>query len=401
MTHSSDDELHELKNIAWRTALPPGALGVAALLLINGFNKTGLLAAFACIGGTALAAMFGATRLRRVLERTTARVHHAAVEEHKAAAHVAVSGLDSLCAQALPVWAKQIDTAREQMRVAIENLTQRFAGTTEKLETAVQTSQQAAGGMSGTAGGEGMVALIKHSQHELHAVTASLKTALESKKALLAEIVRLSQFTDELKKMAADVASLAAQTNLLALNAAIEAARAGEAGRGFSVVADEVRKLSTLSGETGLRIREKVDTVNAAIAATLRISEQSAQQDSELVINSERSIEQVLTRFSGAADGLTRSSELLLSESSSIRDEIADMLVSLQFQDRVSQILVHVHGDLEKLERLLASNSGTGTTTVDATRWLDELAKTYTTAEQRDNHFGAAAQQQSTGISYF
>jgi methyl-accepting chemotaxis protein len=262
MTHSSNMELRALNNIAWRTSLPPGVLGAAAFLLTNGVNKTGMLGALACMGSAALAAMFGATRLRHVLERAMARLHDATVQAQTATAHVAVSGLDTLCTQALPVWAKQIDTAREQMRVAIENLTQRFAGTTQKLETAVQTSQQAAGGMSGTAGGEGMVALIKHSQHELHAVTASLKTALESKKDLLAEIVRLSQFTDELKKMAADVASLAAQTNLLALNAAIEAARAGEAGRGFSVVADEVRKLSTLSGETGLRIREKVDTVN-------------------------------------------------------------------------------------------------------------------------------------------
>ena len=401
MLPTSDPAFHKINNIAWRTALPPGVLGAVAFWFSNGFNSIGLLGAAACLGGAVLAALFGAAHLRRVLEHATTRAHDAAVQQQKSLTHVAVAGLDNLCAKALPVWVKQIETAREQMQAAIENLTQRFSGTTQKLESAVQASQQAAGGMRGTGDGGGLVALIQHSQQELHVVTASLRSALESKKNLLAEIVRLSQFTVELKKMAADVASLAAQTNLLALNAAIEAARAGDSGRGFSVVADEVRKLSTLSGETGLRIREKVDTVNAAIAATLHFSEQSAQQDAEVVTRSERSIEQVLKRFSGTADGLTRSSELLLSESASIRDEISNMLVSLQFQDRVSQILGHVSGDLEKLEQLLASNSGVGTTTVDATLWLNELAKTYTTAEQRDNHFGGAAQQQTSGITFF
>jgi len=39
-------------------------------------------------------------------------------------------------------------------------------------------------------------------------------------RSLLEEVTRLVTFTDELRKMAADVANIAEQTNLLALNAA-------------------------------------------------------------------------------------------------------------------------------------------------------------------------------------
>ena len=93
--------------------------------------------------------------------------------------------------------------------------------------------------------------------------------------------------------------------------------------------------------------------------------------------------------------------------SMSVRDEIAEVLVSLQFQDRVSQILGHVQGDLGKLqrhldERLAAITAGLRVEPIDVDVWLGELACTYTTPEQHALHGGKSTKNsQDTGITFF
>jgi methyl-accepting chemotaxis protein len=78
-------------------------------------------------------------------------------------------------------------------------------------------------------------------------------------------------------------------------------------------------------------------------------------------------------------------------ESDGIREEVADVLVSLQFQDRVSQILTHLENDMERLEREAGERRAKGGSAMeqfDVSAWLKELAKTFTTAEQRIVHSG-------------
>ncbi|MDD5249754.1 MAG: methyl-accepting chemotaxis protein, partial [Rhodocyclaceae bacterium] len=213
---------------------------------------------------------------------------------------------------------------------------------------------------------------------------------------------------DALKHMAKDVGEIAKQTNLLALNAAIEAARAGDVGRGFAVVADEVRKLSDLSGETGKKISATIETVNQAIASTLEISSRYARQDEEMVANSEKVIEHVVSRVHGAVQGLVDASDQLRQENQSVGEEIAEVLVALQFQDRVSQVLGHVRNDMGKLNERIVNQErrvaeGVNPGAIDATAWLDELSHTYTVPEQHVVHRGGkpAATADSADITFF
>jgi methyl-accepting chemotaxis protein len=301
-----------------------------------------------------------------------------------------VGGLGEVCVEVLPVWSNQIEMARAQTEGAITDLSMRFANLSQRLSAAVDAS----GGESG--GQAGLVALLQSSQAELNSIISSLRAALEVKRAMLGEVQALARFTGDLQKMAQDVADIAGQTNLLALNAAIEAARAGEVGRGFAVVADEVRKLSNLSGETGKKMSATVETVNKAIASTLRVSEQYAQQDAEMVQNSEQTIAQVLSQFGDATSALSNSTETLRHESQAIGGEIANVLVDLQFQDRVSQMLVHVRNDLDKLDAHLREgeqqrDAGSVRAPMDARVWLSELAQTYTMPEQHAAHGGDTA----------
>jgi methyl-accepting chemotaxis protein len=302
-----------------------------------------------------------------------------------------IDGLDTLCLKILPIWSSQVEMARVHTEESIADLAQRFDALSKRLDAAVITTQNTVEGDSDSHGG--IVELLRDSQLELGTITQALCASLEEKEKLLRSIEDLSSFTEQLSKMAREVSSIASQTNLLALNAAIQAARAGDAGCGFSVVADEVRKLSRSSGEVGKKITETIESVNEAIDDTLKISRKFARQDQETLNNAEHIIASVLTRFTGAAVGLSDSEALLRTENSAINHEISDVFIDLQFQDRVSQILTRVSDDLNKLEQHLnglkneeLSEGLSRSLNVD--QWLEELTKTYTMEEQLAAHDG-------------
>lgn len=312
--------------------------------------------------------------------------------------------VQELCENLLPIWNRHIDTGRTQTEEAITALAARFSTLSDRLQATVETSREATGGNQH--GQQGVVDLLNASRNELGLIIDSLKAALGARESMMAQIAHLADFTVELKEMATDVASIAAQTNLLSLNAAIEAARAGESGRGFAVVAGEVRKLSNLSAETGKKIGTKVESVNESIRATLEQAQQYSRKEIQTVNASEATIKRVLEEFGNAAEQLTNSTQALQIESAGIKNELDDVLVSLQFQDRVGQILTHVQSDLEKLHAHVTAcreslEQGEPCPDVDVARWLDDLARTYTTAEQRSLHAGQAAAAQSSEITFF
>lgn len=311
--------------------------------------------------------------------------------------------LDEVLLGAMPIWAKQVESSRHQTEEAIVSLANRFTGIAARLQETVQASQQAAGELDGQSA-DGALEVLARSDSELSQVINSLKATQTSRDQTLAQVRSLTAYTKELRAMAADVAAIAAQTNLLALNAAIEAARAGEAGRGFAVVADAVRSLSNKSSETGQQMSAKVDIINNAITQLVQAASSSADQDSHSVAESENSIQRVLERFQNITGRLAESADLLKQESYGIRDEMTEVLVSLQFQDRVSQILSHVRDNMQALhDHLLQASQAPGQAVgVDARQWLARMEATYATDEQRRLHHGVApAQQNSQDITFF
>ncbi|MEE4074376.1 methyl-accepting chemotaxis protein [Pseudomonas viridiflava] len=311
--------------------------------------------------------------------------------------------LNEVLLGAMPIWAKQVESSRQQTETAIVELTSRFTGISERLQETVQASQHAAGELDGQ-NADGALKVLAQSDSELSQVIDSLKATQASRDETLTQVRSLTAYTGELHTMAADVAAIAAQTNLLALNAAIEAARAGEAGRGFAVVADAVRSLSSKSSETGQQMSAKVDIINNAITQLVQAASSGADQDSHSVAESEQSIQHVLQRFQSITGRLAESADLLKQESYGIRDEMTEVLVSLQFQDRVSQILTHVRDNIDSLHTHLqqSSQSPDEAVAINAREWLARMESTYATDEQRRTHRGeSAAQQNSQEITFF
>ena len=280
------------------------------------------------------------------------------------------SARSSAALQSVPIWARQVDTARRQTEEAIVALTARFAGTVNRLEKMLGSQDRDVGSQQ-----------AKNATHEnetdLTLVVNALKAIQKSRDELASEIRTLAGYTDELRKMASDVESIAFQTNMLALNAAIEAAHAGKAGLGFAVVAHEVRNLSTAARDTGKRIAQKVGAVSEALVKIGSSSERLSERDEKAVKASEDRIQSVLGRFAQTSARLEHVAEESRTQSAQIKGEIGEALVQLQFQDRVGQILAQVVSTMNDL--------GTAQGTQEH---MQRMMRSYTTEEQRRNHQG-------------
>ncbi len=301
-----------------------------------------------------------------------------------------VANYQELISELLPLWQRQTDLAKYQMEQSITELVNRFSEIHGRLQSSVMSAQETARGMSGQ---QGLSGVMDFANVELGELVQTLRNAIQQRDELLHEISGLSEITNELSTMGADVAGIASQTNLLALNAAIEAARAGEYGRGFAVVADEVRTLSSRSGETGSRIGKRIQQANAALQKTLDRTTEYAAQDDERLSKSESSISEVLTQFQRSSENILNSASSLESESSHVQHSVEEVLVNLQFQDRVGQILSHVTGDMEKFANIIKEHkqqlaADQEVQSINVENWLASVRKTYTTLEQVDVHHG-------------
>lgn len=300
-----------------------------------------------------------------------------------------LTALRELLDAVLPLWMRHIDLVNGQTSSAAGGLTDKFISMSQQINQALDLGSSEEGG--------GVFDVLRSAQVELPQAVKALDDTQGERQRFLVEIRELSRFVTELHGMAEDVAKIASQTNLLALNAAIEAARAGEAGRGFSVVADEVRKLSSMSGETGTQITEKVQVMGRSMESMVARAEQMDSSSRESIEAAERIVGKVLSELGDGVAQLEQRLQMLQGNSREVEQTVNAVLVDLQFQDRVSQIISHVSEDMQRLRDSL------GEPVVPASRdWLRRLESSYTTLEQQRVHSGQrAASVEQSSVTFF
>lgn len=268
------------------------------------------------------------------------------VSQQAATSQAEARQLRELVSGVVSVWQPQSVSVKAQIEKASMQVIDHFSDMIKEFDSA---------GFGGVSGREDAsredttITLLTMCEQELLPVLSSLEAIVKSKDVLLMSVRELVKETLELKAMAAQVTAIAAQTNLLAINAAIEAARAGSAGRGFAVVAGEVRLLSQRSAETGKQIADRVQQIGAIMQNTLNAANEAAQIDNNVISQTGDVVTSVLDHVRC----LGGSVEDLRSHGTTIRIAVEEVMVTLQYQDRVSQIIEVIGTDMQKVIALL------------------------------------------------
>ena len=305
--------------------------------------------------------------------------------------------LSDVIIQVIDVSNRQIESSRIQTEEAITQMSSRFTSLVTRLNSALDAATLSNAEVPAHDGTESTLLdnVFANSRFQLAGVITNLAEALSNRKSSFEQLTELSKDTAVLKSMAEGVEKIASQTNLLALNAAIEAARAGEVGRGFAVVADEVRSLSIQSGETGRQITETINSFTNSVEKTMKQATEA--MDKELLLEQEGSatIKSVLESLEWMTKGMSESSDILKTESIQIVQEVHEVIISLQFQDRTSQILIHVVEGLSELPKVIeeqmkmvVKGEASG---LNVDKILNTLKSNYTTAEEVSLHDNVAA----------
>ncbi len=320
-------------------------------------------------------------------------------QEHELAARAASGQRETaeMCTAALNVLAQQIEAARQQMDAAVLDLSRRFSGMYASLESTVRAAS------AEDQGDRTITASFEASRVELRRVIESLGAAFRRRDEAVRQVQAVTGHASALQGMVERVAQLAAKTDLLALNATIEASRAGVHGRGFSVVAEEVRKLSHQSRQTSKDMSDRVDAINTEIRAMSDSTARAGAEERQVFDSTESSLLGVLRSLQEQAQSQETMTEVLRREGASVRQEIGQVMVALQFGDRVSQILAHATGSLQELNDELGALCADPNRSPDREGFMQRVAQGYTTEEQRRNHGGATADADDAGgdITFF
>ena len=171
---------------------------------------------------------------------------------------------------------KTMAGSADEMRSTAAELFNTSGHTSQRAESAMQTSNEASINVGVAAGAaDELSSSIADIGRQLSQAAEVVRVAVDDAHATNHDIDGLAQAAQKIGDVVKLIRNIAGQTNLLALNATIEAARAGEAGRGFAVVASEVKSLAVQTAKAtediSTQILEVQNSTGKAVEAIGRI----------------------------------------------------------------------------------------------------------------------------------
>lgn len=248
---------------------------------------------------------------------------------------------------------KTVTTSAGAMRATAASLLKVSGRTTQRAESALQTSNEALTNVQVVAAAaEELSSSASDVDRRLGHATRAVRLAHGEAQTTNDDINRLAKTSQKIGDVVQLIRNIAGQTNLLALNATIEAARSGAAGRGFAVVASEVKALAIQTAnateDISAQILEMQSSTRSSVEAISRIANRiseiddymasvatSAQQQtlatgaiSQNVTGTaegSRMIDQVLSEVVDAANETQTSAQTVLAASESVADASATL----------------------------------------------------------------------------
>jgi methyl-accepting chemotaxis protein len=208
----------------------------------------------------------------------------------------------------------------EQMNATAASLSDASGHTSQRTESAVHTSNEAARNVASASMAAGdlndAIAAITTRVSESAEVVRFTVTEAQSAHKDIELLAKAAQQIGDIVKL---IRAIASQTNLLALNATIEAARAGEAGRGFAVVAAEVKSLAVQTSKATEDIAAQVAGVQSftstAVQSIGRIKDRMGHIDANTLAIADSVQQQSVaaSEISANASGAAEGAELVVS----------------------------------------------------------------------------------------
>lgn len=187
---------------------------------------------------------------------------------------------------------------------------------------------------------------------------------LERAVAKIVEISKLSvsmatQFDDAIHNLDAisgfiqTIHVITRQTRLLSINASIEAARAGKEGEGFAVVAEEVKKLSEQVAKLSAEMDNRVGQISKSVGKSYSTLQQVNAIDMTDNIMLQDHIHTIMEQIIGQNERINEVLNHAVTDTKASAQSITKSVMSLQFQDHVSQVLGSTCAVLKEISRTL------------------------------------------------
>lgn len=302
-------------------------------------------------------------------------------------------GMD-LPQQVVPVWKRNVLAAREHSEQSMSTLLDSFADVSSSLDQALANSGDLAVFELGTAD-----RLIEAHQPEIDTLLATTRKAVKMKDEMLEAMTGISQALAQMESFSQQVQEIGRATNLMALNASVEATRAGTSGSGFAVVATEVRRLASQSRVAATQVGKLVHSLQEQLGTLhAQVKRQDTDED-ELILQAEENARAVITALLKSLSKSQRTSRTLRETGRQVQSDIERIMMSLQSQDRLSQMLMAVCEDMQRMNEWF---SGSDDPNADIpTLWLERLEEQYTMEEQRSSHHNTVSVERTAAVEFF
>ena len=194
-------------------------------------------------------------------------------------------------------------------------------------------------------GGEvDLVSLPRILEESLEEVTERILVLSKQGVSLIYSLDEILEEIDELQTCITEIEAINRQTRLLSLNAQIEAGRAGHAGAGFQVVSTEMHTLSRRIDALSEKMRGSTSIVTRSIKEVITSIRTEYEELSEIgamdltnQIDAKEHLEILLNALVERNDEIQEVLGHSTETSRRISDEIREVVMAMQFQDRMKQ----------------------------------------------------------------